>query len=118
MNQSGGNRCGRLRWSRSPEGATASGRKWRQWWILNYEPSRWEAARQTAEGSPNGAARLCGRKVPSTKTVGTGAVDYDAIVAPTGRHGFAGAKCRQPSCMGGIPRSGKAKGWIWPRKKA
>jgi len=27
-------------------------------------------------------------KVPSTKTVGTGAVHYDGIVALKGRHGF------------------------------
>ncbi len=29
------------------------------------------------------------------KPLGSGAADYDRVVALEGRHGFAGAKCRQ-----------------------
>jgi hypothetical protein len=49
------------------------------------------------ESKPRRAAQLCGRKVPSTKHLGRCAEDFDAVVAPTGWHRFAGAKCRQPN---------------------
>jgi hypothetical protein len=44
--------------------------------------------RSRNSGTPQGAAPLAGRQVPSTKALGSGAVDYDAVVAPKGRHGF------------------------------
>jgi hypothetical protein len=37
------------------------------------QPSPWEGARKTTEGSPERAAQLAGRQVPSTKPLGSGA---------------------------------------------
>ena len=57
-----------------------------------------------AESQVERRASSVERRASRAKPLGSGAADYDRVVALEGRHGFTGEKCRQPSCSGGAAK--------------